>query len=165
MINPSVFADKLGLLKSWFQRELEEPVEQALYMGLSSKITTEEFVAACDRIFSEEKGFPGNFPCVKDFIDKSRGSLDEMAGGEWTTILGQVSKGNHRPEMSVAAKNAVAQIGGMESIRMANVADIRWMRRDFLDAYRSTPLADRYTPYTPALPPERTIRAISPSIN
>lgn len=158
MINQTVLAEYFSLLCERFNREPMSPKCFAFYKELIEEDiqTTEEFVAACRKIFKYNKFFPapsefaeaiGKNPEVK--AQEELASLWEVASGmiAWDSI-----------SLSPAGKESLRLIGGMNRLRNSGEKDRTYLEKKFLDFWK----AKEYLNLTPQ--EERPIAAIEPGM-
>jgi hypothetical protein len=138
MLTIDAFIDKILFLKNWFETELSEPEIQMLYRSLRDKLTEEELAIACQYIFeTTPKKYKGYFPCVKDFMTAAHGDLNGKALAIWIQLLKSVraSKGyEYEGKCNDTIKNAIAAIGGIQVIVNTPDQDLKWLKKDFIEA-------------------------------
>jgi hypothetical protein len=138
MINLDNFALQLDRLMTWFNTSLTEDEISWLYQSLNSKLDDEQFQVACQIIFdTKSKGYPGNFPCVNDFVVAVQGTIEDQALKQWSLVAGKVQNpsSEDRYVLSALGKKALDDIGGIDNIRMGQVADMVWHEKRFIAAY------------------------------
>jgi hypothetical protein len=138
MIDKTVYAQHMALLETWFVTDLTDMESIALYEALSQNLSTEEFAGACKYFFQEiDKGYPGNFPCARKFIDAARGDQKARALKLWVRLLADVraNKGNEFERKSTQViQDAIAAIGGIQVVVNTPDQDLKWLKKDFIDA-------------------------------
>ena len=138
MINLDNFALQLDRLMTWFGTTLSEQEIEWLYDSLTTKLDDEQFKVACQVIFdTKAKGYPGNFPAVKDFVEAVHGTIEDQGLKQWSLIVGKVQNpsSEDRYVLSPLGKKALDDIGGIDSIRMDQMSNLVWYEKRFLSAY------------------------------
>ena len=138
MINLDNFAIQLDRLMTWFNTSLSEDEIMWLYESLNSKLDDQQFKVACQVIFdSKPKGYPGNFPCVNDFVVAVHGTIEDQALKQWSLIISKLRNPSNQDRYTLSAlgKKALEDIGGMESLRSGQVSDLVWAEKRFVSTY------------------------------
>jgi hypothetical protein len=86
---------------------------------------------------TKAKGYPGNFPCANDFVVAVHGTIEDQALKQWSLVAGKVQNpsSEDRYVLSALGKKALDDIGGIDNIRMGQVADMVWHEKRFIAAY------------------------------
>ena len=138
MINKELFSQQMASLLIWFDTEITNPHLELFYNSLSESLTEEEFLISCKIIFeTTPKKYKGYFPCVKDFVTAARGDQKARALKLWVRLLANVraSKGNDFERNSTQViKDAIASVGGIQVIVNTPDQELKWIKKDFIDA-------------------------------
>lgn len=138
-INFDVFTKEIKSLLDWFDTVLKAEQIDRLYQSLNCKLDDEQFQVACQIIFdTKAKGYPGNFPCVNDFVIAVQGTIEDQALKQWSLVAAKVqnpSAPDDRYPLSALGKKALDDIGGIELIRQGQVSDLVWHGKRFVEAY------------------------------
>jgi hypothetical protein len=129
MIDQNVFQASWVLLCDRFGREQSMPLMLAYYRTLSPALTTEQFKAACQRIFVEREFFPR----PADFLADSRPDPKAEALEQWEQVH-ELMKGEPA-NLSPEAKRVVRMLGGEYKLRNTQLDAVQYVRRDFLELY------------------------------
>ena len=156
MLTIDTFIKQIVFLKNWFETELSDPETQMLYRSLRDKLTEEELTIACQHIFeTTPKKYKGYFPCVKDFINAAHGDQQGRALKLWTKLLNSVraGKGNEFERNSTQViKDAIASVGGIQVIVNTSDQELKWLKKDFIDAllaFKQMETRQNYLPKSP----------------
>jgi hypothetical protein len=162
MIDAKVWEHRMTFLKAWFNTELIEIEEAFILKCLTNAgLTTEEFeIAVHDIAYNTSKKYKGNFPCAKDFVDAARGDQKARALKLWSRLLANVreskSKANEfERNSSQVIKDAIAAIGGIQTIDATPDQDLKWLKKDFIEAllaFKALETRQNYLPSSPNKP-------------
>jgi hypothetical protein len=129
MLDQKVFRDAWALLCDRFGRERSTPLMLAYYKTLSPSMTTDQFRAACQRIFVEREFFPR----PADFLEAVRPDPKASALEQWEQVH-ELMRG-YPANLSAEARRVVAMLGGEHKLRMTPLDAIQYVRRDFMELY------------------------------
>jgi hypothetical protein len=129
MIDEKVFRDSWALLCDRFGREQSKPLMLAYYRAISPQLTTDQFKAACQRIFVEREFFPR----PADFLADARPDPKAEALEQWEQV--QALMKGEPANLSPEAKRVVNMLGGERKLRMTDLDAIQYVRRDFMELY------------------------------
>jgi hypothetical protein len=137
MIDPIAFTEQMTDLQICFNVELDDRQLDRYYQSLNAKLDTEQFLVSCEIVFETVKRYPGNFPIVKDFVEAVYGTIEDQALKQWSLVAGKVQNpsSEDRYTLSALGKKALDDIGGIEQLRMGQVADMVWHEKRFIAAY------------------------------
>lgn len=138
MLTIDAFIKQIVFLKKWFETELSDLETQMLYRSLRDRLSEDELVIACQHIFeTTPKKYKGYFPCVKDFVDAARGDQKARALKLWSRLLDNVRAGKgteFERNSSQVIKDAIASIGGIQVVVNTSDQDLKWLKKDFIEA-------------------------------
>jgi hypothetical protein len=160
MIDAKVWKHQMTFLKAWFNTELIDIEEAFILKCLTNAgLTTQEFeIAVHDIAYNSEKKYKGNFPCAKDFVDAARGDQKARALKLWSRLLADVraGKGNEfERNSSQVIKDAIAAIGGIQVVVNTSDQDLKWLKKDFIEAllaFKALETRQNYLPSSPNKP-------------
>lgn len=131
MLNPTVFVEGMKLLELHprFGKVLEKSVK-AQYFELLSVLPDAQFQKAISLCFD------GNtyFPTPAEIREKVLPSIEEMALEEWSSYLRAIAT-RTSANLSPAAQDAIAAIGGSSVVGSAEGRQLDYLRIQFLKFY------------------------------
>lgn len=162
MIDLEVFAEEIGILANWFNRNFEAPTLKRLHERLSTHMNTEQFREACAVVFDNSKFFPS----VTEFVQAVYGHQDLLASQEWNECVAKAARANpydrssYEIDLSPAGRMALRELGGLS--RLTQMTDERepWLKKEFLTLWKSYAM----TPNHIALPEARTPEVALPQL-
>ena len=141
MIDKQVFAAGLGLLAGAFNRTVDPPISRVYYSVLSSRLTTEQFEAAVQRVLAEETFWPS--PAV--LLRKADLPMPQYAAIEAlnhvTRVLSETGGYRFLPherfhaEFDAPTKAAISAVGGLADLCDTPVERWAGLTKRFTDAY------------------------------
>lgn len=162
MIDLEVFAEEIGILANWFNRSFEPPTLKRLHQRLSAQMTTEQFRAACDVVFENNRFFPS----VSEFVQAVHGQHEALASQEWNKCIAQAARvspydrSTYEIELSPAGTMALREVGGLTALSQLTEEREPWVKKEFLNLWKSYLL----TPNHIALPEARTSEVALPQV-
>jgi hypothetical protein len=129
MIDERVFQASWVLLCDRFGREQSNPLMLAYYRAISPHLTTDQFKAACQRIFVEREFFPR----PADFLADARPDPKAEALEQWEQV--QALMKGEPATLTMEARRVVGMLGGEYKLRMTNLDAVQYIRRDFMELY------------------------------
>ena len=132
MIDQDVFNIEWAVICERCNRDPSQVLAARYYQSLSPRMTTEEFRVAA-RVVFEECEF---LPPVAAFIEAVRPSVEAEALEQWE-LCERVMAGSKKAlmRMSPAGRRTAQLLGGMDRLRNTKLAEIQFVRRDFLKLF------------------------------
>jgi hypothetical protein len=140
MINLDTFALHIDRLMTWFGTNLKPEEIEWLYESLTTKLDDEQFKVACQVIFdTKSKGYPGNFPSVKEFVEAVQGTASDQGLKQWQQVLGMVKNSHTRDsyKLDPIASKSLQLMGGLDVLGSSSPKDLTWFRKEFLSNYEA----------------------------
>jgi hypothetical protein len=147
VIDKEIFAQRMGLLAGRIGRELEGAVQAEYYRALSRMLTTEQFVAATALCFATWDSAYRNWPSPQQLVEMVTPVAEPSLSG--AEMFERVFGIYNDPRLSIDQRKTQLQLLGATAVRafhasggrreFENVleADVRWIRKTFVDAYES----------------------------
>lgn len=148
MIEHQVFLKEIGILMDWFNRDFEEPTLLRLHQRLSQYLTIEQFVDAAIAVFDSCRFFP----TVEEFVSAIKGDVEKYALHEWDLCVKAAARADQEvlAKLSDQGQSALHLVGGLYKLGMATEEEVRWIKKEFVLIWKSTPTDVKN------LPPSRT---------
>lgn len=141
MIDKHAFAAGMGLLSGAFNRTVDAPVSRVYYSVLSSRLTTEQFEAAVQRVLIEETFWPSPALILAktDLPSTQRNAAEALE--HVSRVMDRVGGFRNLPhamyhaEFDAPTKAAISAVGGLS--RIAETPVERWagLAKRFSEAY------------------------------
>lgn len=130
-----VFAAIWAKLEARFNTERPTSVFEFYLDELSERLSDEEIREGIRSVMYSNRFFPS----PKEIVDAVKGDDETEALDEWTELRAMVEGRTERDikRLNEEARRALESIGGMRQLSQANLDDLRFYRRDFLEAYRA----------------------------
>lgn len=131
MLDRDVFKQRMTVLGQVFEKMPSAEALVVYYRALQSRMTTEQFERACDRVIMECRFFP----VPAEIIAKASSNDGELI---WARVISAADR-NHPVELSPEANFALRSVGGLKSLRESPVKDRHWLKQDFLAFLKAAP--------------------------
>ncbi len=148
MIDREVFKQEIALLADRIGRTLAGPTQVEYYRILSAELSTEQFVAAMTLAFRNVTGEFRNWPSPAELV----ALITPVAASILTAAeafervleiaadprLDRPSKSARIQALGASAVRAFRAAGGFRELENVLEAEVRWVRRNFVEAYASS---------------------------
>ena len=137
MIDPQVFEQEIAILLDWFNRDFEPETLKRLHQRLSKQLSTEQFVQASQIVFDSSRFFP----TIEEFVAAVKGDAETLALQEWDVCVKAAARDDREmlKGLSSRGRSALHLIGGLHKLGMATEEDLRWLKKEFVSVWKSTP--------------------------
>jgi len=137
MIEQRVFLEEIGILMDWFNRDFEEATLKRLHQRLSQQLTTAEFLQAVQAVFDTCRFFP----TVEEFVIAVKGDPETQALQEWELTIKAAARNNRDSiaQLSAQGQSALQLVGGLYKLGLATEEELRWLKKEFVAVWKSTP--------------------------
>lgn len=136
-VDTKVFVELLGELETYYKREFTPFVKQIWFKHLSERLSTEEFIAAVEQAIVSKQFMPS----PQDLVEVVKGDAETNALTEWDLCVKAAARGDREMLMglSPAGQSALHLVGGLHKLGMATEEDLRWLKKEFISVWKSTP--------------------------
>jgi len=140
-IDQQVFLEEMGILLDWFEKDFEEATLRRLHQRLGQHLSTEEFQLAANRVFDTARFFPR----VCDFVSAIKGDPETQALKEWELCIKAATRNDKgmTAQLSPQGESALHLVGGLYKLEMATEDELRWIKKEFVAVWKSTPAHTR----------------------
>ena len=137
MIDPQVFEQEIAILLDWFNRDFEPETLKRLHQRLSKQLSTEQFVQASQIVFDSSRFFP----TIEEFVAAVKGDAEALALQEWDVCVKAAARDDREMLKGLSSQGleALHLIGGLHKLGMATESDLRWLKKEFVSVWKSTP--------------------------
>lgn len=131
-----VFAREWALLIDRFNRRDSAPMMERYYAYLDEHLTTDEFAAAAEAIYSEDTYWPS----PKRFVEVVHGSTNDLATAAWDVLLDAARRGNpYDPRLDAKTRAVMHALGGWNAVAYAAEDRLPFLQREFVKRYVAKP--------------------------
>lgn len=151
MIALDAFSKLITPMFKYYQREIPESVLLVWYKHISANLTYDEFKQAVEAAIVNH----AFLPTPAEFVALVKGSDDQNAADEWEKVLKAAARGSFDglEPVSLVADEALKAIGGLHRLGMATEDRLPWLKKEFLESWKSA----RKVAGTAALNPDRAL--------
>jgi len=141
LIDQRVFLEEIGILMDWFNRDFEEATLKRLHQRLSQHLTTAEFLQAAITVFDSCRFFP----TVSEFVSAVKGDPETQALHDWELCIKAAARNDLEmiAHLSAQGQSALHLVGGLYQLGMATEDELRWIKKEFVAVWKSTPAHTR----------------------
>lgn len=147
MISKHIFAHQMGILADRIGRDLKAPTLRAYYQALSQSLTTQQFVAATTLAFRKLSGEYRTWPSPAELIElivpvdsprlSGADAFEQVLAITNDPRISVDDRLNRIRELGAATVRAFRAAGGRREFEGILEADVKWLRRHFLEAYEA----------------------------
>ena len=136
-VDTQVFAQLLGELEAYYKREFTPFVKQIWFKHLSDRLTTEEFIAAVEQAIVCKQFMPS----PQELVEVVKGNAQALAMQEWDLCVKAAARDDREMllGLSPGGRSALHLVGGLYKLGMASEEDLRWLKKEFVSLWKSTP--------------------------
>lgn len=145
MIDPQVFEQEIAILMDWYNRDFETATLKRLHQRLSQHLSTEQFVRAAQAVFDTNRFFP----TIEEFVSAIKGDAETLALHEWDLCVNAAARNDREAiaKMSPQGQSALHLVGGLYKLGMATEEDLRWLKKEFVSVWKTTPAIMKSLPH------------------
>ena len=152
-VDTQVFVQLLGELETYYKREFTPFVKQIWFRHLSERLSTEEFIAAVEQAIV----FKQFMPSPQELVEVVKGDAETNALTEWDLCVKAAARDDREmlSGLSSGGRSALHLVGGLHKLGMATEEDLRWLKKEFVSVWKSTPAQTKSLPQSNAPDCER----------
>jgi len=137
MIESGMFLECLSLLSNHYSRQLQPEVIRIWKDYLDSQLSTEQFHQAVKQILLESRFFP----TAKELVEMVKGDAETQAMHEWELCIKAAARNDREvmAQLSTPGQSALHLVGGLYKLGLATEEDLRWLKKEFVAVWKSTP--------------------------
>lgn len=82
------------------------------------------------------------FPTIEEFVAAVKGDAETLALQEWDLCVKAAARNDREmlSGLSSGGRSALHLIGGLYKLGMASEEDLRWLKKEFVLVWKSTPI-------------------------
>lgn len=157
MLDKQVFSAGISHLQAYYSRTIPDFAQRVWYKHFAQQLTTEQFQQAIEAAIVHKT----HLPTPEEMVQMVRGDDKQLAIREWDLCLEAIRRGHYSLEavgVSEVGEQAIQSVGGLRSVGLSQQDQLTWLKKDFIEAWKSY----RKVPNPIALPPAESPWAVLP---
>lgn len=137
MIYKNTFLTVVNDLGEYYNRKLGEVVIRVWFNYLSERLSTEEFILACEQALIKSQWMP----TPEMLVEYAKGASNLQVQADWDKCLKKAANADFTQpsdlsELDEAARYALNAAGGFRQIAHCKPQDLPFVRKAFVEAYK-----------------------------
>lgn len=148
-VDAKVFVELMGELEAYYKRDLTPFVKRIWFKHLNERLSTEELIAAVEQIIVSKPFMPS----PQELVEVVKGDAETNALQEWDLCMKAAARDDREMLLGLSSqgRSALHLVGGLYKLGMANEEDLRWLKKEFISVWKSTPTDVKSLPQSKTL--------------
>ena len=116
-------------------------MKRVWYKHLNQQLSTEEFVIAVEQTLVSQQFMP----TPAELVEVVKGDAETLALQEWELCIKAAARNDKgmTAQLSPQGESALHLVGGLYKLGMATEDELRWIKKEFVAVWKSTPAHTR----------------------